>query len=466
MKADVSTRNGMEAFFMNCTATKETANETQSGVDSLGSYEVCVHPSSDVSNVSSRHVSKRASRYIRRARAQALMKPDPDTGKYHRCYWCGHPRIGNGFNVGPADSVHIEKSEYGCSPVLADLEFCGSVWACPVCGQIIRNRRGQEIRQGVENWQAQGGTVLFVTVTTRHTRSDNLSDLLNVDCEAWRKVTSGRPWQDWKKDFQVEGYLRALEINYGLANGWHPHFHFLFFLEREVTQDEADKFCDFLYKRWCDALLKLTDASHLPSSEHGIDVKVIKGDGKVLGTYVSKFMDIGAEVSCIEAKNGRRPEHFNAFQLLDIREPWADARWNEYVKATKGRRSIFFTKGLRDTLGLGEDKDDDQIVAEEAAQPREVVGAVDSLVYENVWVNKKWIEFDQALRCSEIDDWRAATGILDAALGSHGQWSQVILRYRNGLPYIDYVRANPYGSNYPFGCPPNPGITYNPEDIR
>jgi hypothetical protein len=280
-------------------------------------------------------------------------------------------------------------------------------------------------------------------------------------CEAWRRVTSGRPWKRWKTRLRIVGYTRTLEINWGDANGWHPHFHFLIFVEEEVTQDVADEFCDFLYTTWCDRLSKVTDASHLPNREHGIDVKVIEGDGKVLGTYVSKFMDIGAEVSCIEAKNGRRPEHFGAFELLDIREPWAEARWNEYLEATKGRRSIFFTKGLRDALGLNEELDDDQIVADEAAQPREVVGAVSSLVYGDVWVNGKWIEFDQALRCIENDDWRAATGVLDAAL----RW-QVILRYRNGKPYIDFVRANPYGGNYPFGRPPNPGITYNPDDIR
>jgi hypothetical protein len=248
-------------------------------------------------------------------------------------------------------------------------------------------------------------------------------------CEAWRRVTSGRPWKRWKTRLRIVGYTRTLEINWGDANGWHPHFHFLIFVEEEVTQDVADEFCDFLYTTWCDRLSKVTDASHLPNREHGIDVKVIEGDGKVLGTYVSKFMDIGAEVSCIEAKNGRRPEHYGAFQLLDIREPWAEARWNEYVEATKGRRSIFFTKGLRDELGLDAEKDDDQILAEEAEHPRELVGVIDLLVYDYVWFQDAWVEFDQALRYIERDDWQAAADVLSAALPY-----RVVSRVSTGQP--------------------------------
>lgn len=258
---------------------------------------------------------------------------------------------------------------------------------------------------------------MFVTVTMRHSRKDELKDLLEVMNAAWRKVVSGSPWRRWKQELGLLGYVKALEITYGDANGWHPHFHFLFFVDDKPSEGLKNEFADFLFKRWTDKLLTLTDASHLPNREHGIDVQVADEDGKVLGIYVSKVMDIAAEISCADAKDGRRPEHYNPFQLLDITEPWAEARWREYVEASKGKRSIFFSPGLRDELGLNADTDDQTALQAELADGvHEVAGRISSEVYDGIVAHDRWVEFDHALRHMADGDWQAAADTLGVTL--------------------------------------------------
>lgn len=93
--------------------------------------------------------------------------------------------------------------------------------------------------------------------------------------------------------------------------------------------------------------------------------------------YVSK---IGDEVTRQDLKGGAR-QPWSILDAVADGEAWAVARWLEYDSATRGRRALVWSDGLRaDVLPDVEDLTDEEIAA------LEVEGEVVALVPAETWV--------------------------------------------------------------------------------
>ena len=313
--------------------------------------------------------------------------------------------------------IELVKTDKG-AVMPANTEFCGAVWRCPVCGGIIRRARGREIAEGLERWIAAGHGAVFITVTVRHQLGDPLAQLIDLMGDAWRRTVRGEPWKRIKQRTGWIGYTRTLEITYGHdANGWHPHYHFLAYLDKPANEQVAAYLQSQITERFSKFLAKAGAVAHLPDAVHGVDVRPVAANGAIgsLGKYVSKM---ASEMSAGDIKHGRLPAHLSPFQLLDITsKPWAVAAWREYVEATKGKRSIYYSRGMRDLLGLGDEKDDDAIIDEETQVEAEAVGAVSSDVWADVEASDAWHALDRALVAAARGDWVAAASELGVALG-------------------------------------------------
>lgn len=266
------------------------------------------------------------------------------------------------------------------------IERCGSVWACPVCAAVIRSERSRETQQGVETWQERGGSILFVTLTMRHTKSLSLFVSLNAALKAWQRLVQGKAWGKFKENYGVEGYVRAVEVTYGGQNGWHPHIHALLFLSRPLETEEVRALTDTLFNRWKTYVVKF--GGGMPTRLRGIDVRIADKDGRVVAQYLNKLQDappskkknqIGKEMTRADYKEGRAGS-LTPFELLDTkrREDELDdyaayVLWNEYVHATKGRRAITWSRGLREELGLVEDRTDEEILEEVEQFTKQIV---------------------------------------------------------------------------------------------
>lgn len=352
-----------------------------------------------------------ALRYKRRRVAQRRERVDPATGRYPRTHWCGCPM--------DDDVVHLVRTEYQ-TVLPSDVQYCKSVWSCPVCGGIIRAARGREISEGVTNWMDAGHGVYLVTVTIRHSRSDSLKSLLDTLSDAWRRVVSGSVWQRLKAEWGLRGYTRTLEINYG-PNGWHPHFHFLFYTDKAASDWVAAHMRSCVYQRFSDALLRAgASPGNVPDVRYGVDVQPVLTNGRVVSGYVSKLCTLAAEVTLSGVKSGRLPGHFDAFQLLDVSSSWAVAAWSEYVTATKGKRSIYFSRGLRDLLGLGRELDDSEVVDDAVRGDHDVVCAVSSSLYDRILSESRFRELADALSCVAAGDFAGASLHLSCSLSVTG----------------------------------------------
>ncbi len=69
-----------------------------------------------------------------------------------------------------------------------NLQTCGSVWACPVCGAKITERRKIELTAALVAAKELGWVVVMATYTVRHNASDALPDLLGEQAATARKV--------------------------------------------------------------------------------------------------------------------------------------------------------------------------------------------------------------------------------------------------------------------------------------
>lgn len=297
--------------------------------------------------------------------------------------WTKAPRLSKcSWRMGSFVPVHAANGKAHYSGT----ERCSSIWSCPVCASVVRAQRAREIQQAVEAHSAAGGAALFVTLTIRHKKIDPLADSLDAVLKSWQNILRSTAWVGGKRQsgmrerFGVIGYIRSTEVTYGV-NGWHPHIHAIILLDKDLSQEEVLRFGDELHGHWSKYVHKRT--GRMPTRKRGTDVQKVDKDGKVLGQYMAKMQDEGkqktekwgvsAELARTDIKSGRGGS-FVPFELLDREHPFKPGHrhhlWTEYTTATKGRRAITWSRGLKDLYAVDELTDEEIIEETESAPAR------------------------------------------------------------------------------------------------
>lgn len=246
------------------------------------------------------------------------------------------------------------------------LQICRSVWMCPVCAAKISEKRRDELAGALRLWtdtyQNEARRLLLVTFTLQHERADNLSDVLGALKVARRRLVSGRESRVFNETYGCIGTIRSLEITYG-ANGWHPHLHVLMFFDREVP---ILPFTAAIKARWSECVAA---AGGYASWLHGCDVRFSDKD---IAEYIAKWgkepkWTVSHEMTKGVAKAGRTGGSTPMQLLADY---WSGDRvagrlWLQYAVNLKGERQLWWSHGLRDRLGLGEEKTDEELAEEQ-----------------------------------------------------------------------------------------------------
>lgn len=298
-----------------------------------------------------------------------------------------------GWTIGSHTDVRVNLTPDGTHASFSGIETCKSVWACPTCAAVIRARRAEEIQDAVAKWQEAGNTIVFVTLTVRHQKTDSLSRGLQALMKGFQLSLNRRAWRTLKVDLGIAGFVRSVEVTYG-ENGWHPHIHALLFLEGQTSEDQISRISQFYAENWAKIVEKL--GGRIPNEVHGYDVQLVDKDGKVLSAYLGKFQDegksktaLGAEMARSDIKAGYGSS-IVPFELLDDENPYKSQSamlWQEFVETTKGRRAITWSKGLRDLLRLEEEATDEEIIEQDEAEFSETVFLIPSLHYRIMYRN-------------------------------------------------------------------------------
>jgi hypothetical protein len=256
---------------------------------------------------------------------------------------------------------------------------CGSVWACPCCSATVRAARAAELERLAVAWIKAGHGLAMATLTVRHWNRAKLGPQLDGVAKSWQKVQAGKWWGQFRAEYGMAGVTRAMEITHG-KNGWHTHLHVLVWTDKPMDRATADRMEGALYEKW---LAKVSAAGlGKPTRAHGVTVDPVRRgkDGAAdVARYVAKIQEadgaeksMGNEMTRGDLKTGRKEsrvpfeiiaEHFRRGDDGDL------ALWLEYEEATKGRRMLTWTRGLREQLSelLEEELDertDEEIVAD------------------------------------------------------------------------------------------------------
>ena len=280
---------------------------------------------------------------------------------------CG--KVPTSSNVKVLKHLDTGKAHY------SGLQTCGSVWSCPVCSSKISERRRLEISTAVEKWTKQGGEVLLVTLTFPHSRDDNLKDLLLKQSEASKKFKGRYAYSKHLRSFYgIKGTIRSLETTYSEANGWHPHLHELWFVNRGFSIVELR---NYVYDAWSRACKD--SGLDLPSIANGVDIR----SGDFAANYVAKW-GLDYEIAKSHIKKGKGKKSKTPFQFLDEYDNGdmqAGALFREYAEAFKGKRQLFWSRGLKEFFDI-EAKSDKEVLEEQIEEAKEII-----TIHYSDWMN-------------------------------------------------------------------------------
>jgi hypothetical protein len=268
---------------------------------------------------------------------------------------------------------------------------CGSR-LCPTCGPAIAMDNGVSIAHCIRQWrEAEGGRVLFGTLTVRHNRYDDFSTLRSAISDGWAAVTSGRGWLRDRKRAGVAHWIRVFEEKWSLENGWHLHVHYLMFIRRDSPDFEVSGLLDSMFSRWSRSVTSAGLRSPLPQ---GQDLREVYGDGaEQLSGYFSKqvteaeqsmtaddYRRMGFELTAKDGKTRVTKMGVHSItpgELLGLAmlgDPKFLVLWREYERGMEGRRVIAWSRGLREWAGVGFMTDEE--IAQAAGDKTEPAAAV------------------------------------------------------------------------------------------
>ena len=277
-----------------------------------------------------------------------------DVYRVVQCLWC---RVAE---VHVVMSVEFKHAHY------KGLQTCGSVWVCPMCASKVEERRRIEVA-GIFAWAGPEGLDSSLhTNTFSHGMGDDLGELFKRQAAALKSFRTSRSYVSEMKAIGYVAMIRALEITHG-RNGWHPHTHELKFHREQLNDTDAMAMRSRLALAWLAACTK--SGLFKPGDDEAafyhraVDIRPHFGSGDYLAkTDDKKNWTAPHELAKASSKQGRFAG-VHPFQLAIRGNPGDPELFLDYVKATKGKRKLMFSPGLKKLAGIAE-KSDEQIAAE------------------------------------------------------------------------------------------------------
>ncbi len=270
-----------------------------------------------------------------------------------------------------------QKAHYG------NLMVCGSIWLCPICASKISERRKEELLTGFDNFE---GVFVMVTYTLRHNSNERLKVILKKLDNAYKLTTHGRRWQEFKKRYEVVGSVSNLEITHG-QNGWHPHKHVVYLLKNVIEFSEFRRDIENIY------LHSLQSSGGSGLAGIALRADIVTNHKTMVAQYIAEYdkkpskdlWGIEAELTKSYVKSSE-----NFWSILDHFILSGDLNSLglilEYAEAVKGRRSVVFSRGLRNLLKIT-DKNDLEVAKENQENSIELL-LISRMVWKQVINNK------------------------------------------------------------------------------
>lgn len=286
--------------------------------------------------------------------------------------------------------VHKSKEHNACH--YGGLIVCGNAWGCPICAPKVSEKRRFEIQTAVTAHRAAGGKVLLVTKTFSHTRNDVLKDMIEKISKANHGFFITKAIRKLKAEIKFQGYIRTLEITHSEANGWHPHYHELWFIRSdEDEQALCESVRSRIYPHWAGYVVK--HGLGEPSEEYGIDVR----NGDFAAEYVAKYgrertnstWSVEQELTKTHIKKSKGDSK-NTFDFirdyLETKNQRSLMLYREFMAATHRKRQLSWSRNLKSSFGILEKSDEE--LAEEQEEHATLLGLISFKHWRLILKNK------------------------------------------------------------------------------
>lgn len=189
------------------------------------------------------------------------------------------------------------------------VQRCKSSWACPVCSASKMARYAADIAAAIDALEKQGQYGFMITFCVPHLMKYTCKQVYDILTKTWERFThhgNGKSESNPKdifghfaRNMQCEHRIRVCEFTWG-KNGWHPHFHCIFFVPKHKLQDVA-KYQKEFTKRWLEIAKQMT--SQVLCTSYGKDDA--KAEAERLFANISQ-PDVGAVISLDDKGKVRR----------------------------------------------------------------------------------------------------------------------------------------------------------------
>jgi hypothetical protein len=312
------------------------------------------------------------------------------------------------------DEVTVKRSKEG-KVSFGGLLTCGSR-TCPNCGPRIAAATRTEIEAAIASWMgpdapaARDRSLLFGTFTIRHHKGQRFDELASAVSAAWGAATGGRGWMKDREAHGIAHYLRVFEQKWSRSNGWHIHVHVLFFVDSTTAETpDAGVLLQSMFGRWMRKaialglgvpLLRAQDMHEVVDVAEAIDriARYLAKETTDADKAAREAVDAGeqdprfisAEMSNAAGKQGLTsltPGQILAWAMDGERyiaqlwgaaserqrgrgiqgQEYARLLYSEFERGMKGRRTIAWSYGMREALGLGAEPTDAELAERQEA---------------------------------------------------------------------------------------------------
>lgn len=275
---------------------------------------------------------------------------------------------GLGTATGTADLVRAWKEGIPTAWTVG-VSRCASPWLCPACGPVIAARRANDLAPQLSALRAAGWSVWLATLTVRHDKGDDVAALFGMLGKAWGRMTQGKAWDKRRAAYGGAEYVRGYDWTFSRRHGAHPHLHAVLCFGpgagdgRAAAADVLARWASCLRAVGGQALPRALDiqpardpeaAAAYAMSLAGVSKRADRSASVPTGKAAKAAMRVGfetvAEATAAASKRGRAAGGLTAADLRDAAlggDAWAFQMFAAYAQATKGKRAVVVSQGLR-----------------------------------------------------------------------------------------------------------------------
>ena len=234
--------------------------------------------------------------------------------------------------VGGKSGVFVLRNSSNATAIFGNMT-CKNTWACPHCTATMMKKYATKISAAIDALREQGQAAFMLTLTIPHLKKQSCREVTDILYESWRDFFANA-WKKKSKNYTVVNrfikecgvthYVRVAEYTYG-GNGWHPHFHCLFWVPKQNLQKVAD-YEELLWQRWDTAFRRQYDKyasiSHeIFRSDDRQSFNILQENGKVVECLTSDYIcgwGADKELTGNIQKKASHSGHFTPYQMLEF----------------------------------------------------------------------------------------------------------------------------------------------------